>query len=530
MTVGLSVKDFGAIGDGVTDDTAAFQATYDALPFVINQAGGAIYVPAGDYVVNNWRWTLGGKTVALYGEYGRSYIHPKGDAWALIVEQGANALPLWARHSIRDICFDGDVGNEGNGVAHGAESGIDYERVRFTRLKIGVQMNSSSYGDMHNVFFRQNQIGMLVSGRTGATTDPETVLAFPPPTVFTNNANKQFRHLTFILNRISLLFDTEFSGAIRHSYWGCSFESSVSAVVVLPPGNNQAPFVDLHFDRGHFEGNGPKGGAPTQATVFGQTINQGDISAYHGRVHLTNYQALTTATADGDTDLIVNDTQLYVPAADSYYVQTNGGQIRSTDTIYGGGSASYRQAWNFVGLTSSIKRTSWRRPLAHTIKTPYARVLISIDGSNLENPLGVIPNGLGGLGATETFNESGGPFGSHQQLIMPSENNNGYTIDFSIVEPPIEGSYYFLLLTVKADVKGALVRVIAGDLFSGFSEIDEEYRTYIWMSQYNNNSPSFILNYNSAAQYDIGGMVLGRCVSSAQVQELLISNSHPELF
>lgn len=43
----VSVKDFGAVGDGVTDDTAAIQA---ALDYVGSVGGGSVFVPAGDYM------------------------------------------------------------------------------------------------------------------------------------------------------------------------------------------------------------------------------------------------------------------------------------------------------------------------------------------------------------------------------------------------------------------------------------------------------------------------------------------------
>src|SRR5882762_3525185 len=45
----VSVKDFGAVGDGVTNDAAAFQAAHDAAP-----EGSIIYMPrpSVDYLIN----------------------------------------------------------------------------------------------------------------------------------------------------------------------------------------------------------------------------------------------------------------------------------------------------------------------------------------------------------------------------------------------------------------------------------------------------------------------------------------------
>ena len=45
----VSVKDFGAVGDGSTDDTAAIQAAITAMP----AAGGGLYFPAGTYLVSS---------------------------------------------------------------------------------------------------------------------------------------------------------------------------------------------------------------------------------------------------------------------------------------------------------------------------------------------------------------------------------------------------------------------------------------------------------------------------------------------
>jgi hypothetical protein len=45
----VSIKDFGAVGDGVTDDTAAFLA---ARTYLQSVGGGSLYIPRGQYLVN----------------------------------------------------------------------------------------------------------------------------------------------------------------------------------------------------------------------------------------------------------------------------------------------------------------------------------------------------------------------------------------------------------------------------------------------------------------------------------------------
>jgi hypothetical protein len=63
----VSVKDFGAVGDGATDDTSAVQAAINAA-----SVSKSIYVPAGTYLVSALTYPTTGLT--MYGDYPFSVI------------------------------------------------------------------------------------------------------------------------------------------------------------------------------------------------------------------------------------------------------------------------------------------------------------------------------------------------------------------------------------------------------------------------------------------------------------------------
>ncbi|MBQ7338762.1 MAG: hypothetical protein IJW40_09965 [Clostridia bacterium] len=66
------VLDYGAMGDGVSDDTAAFQNAIDA---VAAQGGGTVYVPAGSYVIKGT--LLVRRSVYLMGEWYNPETQPE---------------------------------------------------------------------------------------------------------------------------------------------------------------------------------------------------------------------------------------------------------------------------------------------------------------------------------------------------------------------------------------------------------------------------------------------------------------------
>jgi len=112
----VSVKDFGAVGDGVTDDTAAIQAAIDYLAPI----GGTLFFPAGIYKTSGGHVISSSKRVCLVGD---------GEAATHINHTGDN------------ICFwfiSTDVLKaQGSGITDLSVTGGSGASARFLRLSDG---------------------------------------------------------------------------------------------------------------------------------------------------------------------------------------------------------------------------------------------------------------------------------------------------------------------------------------------------------------------------------------------------------
>lgn len=107
---GVNVKKFGAVGDGVADDTLAIQAAIDSLP----TAGGAVYLPTGTYVITD--------AIEL-----RSALKVFGD--------GPSATVIWQQTGVEnglqgtDILFCEIAGLRLSGPSTGTGRGISLART-----------------------------------------------------------------------------------------------------------------------------------------------------------------------------------------------------------------------------------------------------------------------------------------------------------------------------------------------------------------------------------------------------------------
>lgn len=107
----VSVKDFGAKGDEVTDDTAAIQAalnwltSYTSTESGFNRGGRALFFPAGNYRVTS-TLTLDPKPqLTIYGEGAASHVRSTFNG--TLLRAGNPSVGSLVNFNLRDISFSG---------------------------------------------------------------------------------------------------------------------------------------------------------------------------------------------------------------------------------------------------------------------------------------------------------------------------------------------------------------------------------------------------------------------------------------
>jgi|GEM_PF-3262705 len=110
----LNVKDYGAVGDKTTDDTAAFTAALaDAKASTLTGTAAAVWVPGGNYTVGP---LVLGNRVTIRGAgpgSSRLYLRAGSTAPLIAIETHARAC------SVLDLTLDGNRGQVSSTSAHG---------------------------------------------------------------------------------------------------------------------------------------------------------------------------------------------------------------------------------------------------------------------------------------------------------------------------------------------------------------------------------------------------------------------------
>jgi hypothetical protein len=135
----VSVLDFGAVGDGVTDDTAAIQA---ALDWAVGR-GLTIHVPTGTYKTTatlNWPvdWP-----VALVGDGVESTsINYTGSGTAISIFD-AGSSTKYVKSSIENLFLTGDGATSTNGINIRQGYAIALRNIRVRDFEVGVRIEQT---------------------------------------------------------------------------------------------------------------------------------------------------------------------------------------------------------------------------------------------------------------------------------------------------------------------------------------------------------------------------------------------------
>jgi hypothetical protein len=113
----LNAQDFGATGDGVTDDTAAINAAYAAAA----ASKQDLYIPAGDYLFTSQ--LVWDKNVSVYGQREFTNLRKQGNFDGILITDGAQNC------TFSSFNVKGKAGNGGSGIVVRGTSYILIENV-----------------------------------------------------------------------------------------------------------------------------------------------------------------------------------------------------------------------------------------------------------------------------------------------------------------------------------------------------------------------------------------------------------------
>lgn len=151
-----NVLDYGATGDGTTDDTTAIQAAITAAA----SAGGIVELPAGTYQINATLTINTQRGVRIRGAM-HSYASPGSGLGTTLQWAGSTSddmLYLFNSQDIRieGVCFDGADTAGSRAVFVNSDNTQVSKRIHidhcwFRRLAVGIQFGSASTGTQYQV-------------------------------------------------------------------------------------------------------------------------------------------------------------------------------------------------------------------------------------------------------------------------------------------------------------------------------------------------------------------------------------------
>ena len=207
-----NIKDFGAVGDGTTDDTIAFKS---AVAFIASRNGGTLQIPEGDFVVTSPVALVSG--IKIQGVAGSTTTAPTNN----VVAKSPSRIKL--RGTNRSIfrigeCVESIVIQDVELFAESIENTVGIEAV-------GAYLSSQNFFFERVVFHKFNR-GFYAHGL------PQTNLAWQFDYI-------KFNHCRFINNNDAGIYSN-----VINSDWKIQ-----GSLFINPPRTPTAKADSMHFER-----------------------------------------------------------------------------------------------------------------------------------------------------------------------------------------------------------------------------------------------------------------------------------------
>lgn len=431
----VSVKDFGATGDGTTDDTVAIQNAIASLGVLktynpnaagnenplISVGGGRLFFPKGKYLVKDTLKYSGG--MHWFGEEWGSYINFAPTTSKNCIEENT-ANKTWnltqERFVLKDMYICGANANAAIGLSLTNTQGIQLETITVSgfaskNVYIGGTGGGGYYNTILNCQFFSSPLNLHIANGSGAvTTMVGGVLSHVAGyTGATYNARIEEAGCAFI--------NTSFEGAATTAQI-LDLARGTRYVNIYYEANNGIPLISRNFTQG-LAGNSvieqaAKGSIAL--TNFPQTASDSDPTEQY--VPLTYFRGFPKHVSLVENGSFKNgfDGWLRNPGFPSYY---NGVISLDADTFYNS-SASLKFTSNGAGplRTGQTIPAALLSPYASGNQRLYLHFITKVTTPSTDN-FSLSMNG-GGLG---------NKFSSSQAITYNGTNYIQYTINNPIV-------------------------------------------------------------------------------------------------
>lgn len=249
----ITPQDYGAVGNGVTDDTTAFQ---DALNAINAAGGGALYIPEGTYKISSYLTVYPYTTIQGAGaKIARLTTAMAGGGGANAFENVRNGsifntiAPInsstRAQVAIKDLMLEcTNSANVGAGYMDRCNTFIQVKNVRIDGFKYGIVFDQTELADIVECDFEaQTSIGFWIVN--GADLNPGASSGFTnrigvkncqfnhAPTAYCIVDDGGYTHSYEENNYNGGLTHIRLSGAFGVRIAGGEFESAAGAIIVL---------------------------------------------------------------------------------------------------------------------------------------------------------------------------------------------------------------------------------------------------------------------------------------------------------